>query len=183
MKAVAITEADTDLHRLTARGGRAPSPKRSEDRRDGFLVVLLTTRGARTGRTAAAGRQHRDGEGAELGPAVTDPLGQRVHGCNRSTDGSSNFAEAGTRTDVAQGEPSAPFPGGRSASCRRHLTLAIHVATRAGLTAASPRSRSAASAPTSIARWPPSGTAPWPGRASPMCSWTPPTARPGSAAA
>ena len=57
------------------------------------------------------GRQRRDGEGAELGPAVTDPLRQRVHGCNRSTDGSSNFAEAGTRTDVTQGEPSAPFPG------------------------------------------------------------------------
>jgi hypothetical protein len=57
------------------------------------------------------GRQRRDGEGAELGPAVTAPLRQRVHGCNRSTDGSSNFAEAGTRTDVAQGEPSAPFPG------------------------------------------------------------------------
>jgi hypothetical protein len=111
MKAVSIIEANTDLHRLTARGGRCAIAQAIGGSEDGFLVVLLTTRGARTGRTAAAGRQRRDGEGAELGPAVTAPLGQRVHGCNRSTDGSSNFAEAGTRTDVTQGEPSAPFPG------------------------------------------------------------------------
>jgi hypothetical protein len=34
----------------------------------------------------------------------------------------------------------------------------------------------------STRRWPPSGTAPWPARASPMWSSTPPTARPGSTA-
>jgi hypothetical protein len=41
-------------------------------------------------------------------------------------------------------------------------------------TAASARARSAGSAPTWTARWPASGTAPWPDRGSPMSSWTPP---------
>jgi len=47
-----------------------------------------------------------------------------------------------------------------------------------GPTAASPRARSAGSAPTSTRRWRRSGIARWPGRSSPMCSSTPPTARP-----
>jgi transposase-like protein len=49
-------------------------------------------------------------------------------------------------------------------------------------TAASPSRKSRGSAPTSTAKWRRSGTAPWPARPSPMCSWTPPTARPESTA-
>ena len=48
-----------------------------------------------------------------------------------------------------------------------------------GADSGSPSPRSAGSAPTSMRRWPPSGTARWPSRRSPTSSWTPPTARPG----
>jgi hypothetical protein len=41
MKAVSITEANTDLHRLTACGGRAPSPQRSEDWRMWFPIPAI----------------------------------------------------------------------------------------------------------------------------------------------
>ena len=42
MKAVSITEANTDLHRLTARGGRCAIAEAIGGSEDGFLVVLLT---------------------------------------------------------------------------------------------------------------------------------------------
>ncbi len=44
-----------------------------------------------------------------------------------------------------------------------------------GAGAGSPRARSAASAPASTRRWPPSGIARWPTSSSPTCSATPPT--------
>ena len=91
-------------------------------------------------------------------------------------------ASAYTATTAQRmGRPTSPRPARgltlRKASRRRlsrddalpPADATIHVATRAGLTAASPRSRSAASAPTSIARW---GRlpGPLPGRAElPLC--------------
>ena len=44
-------------------------------------------------------------------------------------------------------------------------------------TAGSPRARSPGSAPSSTPRWPRSGPAPWPTRASRICSLTPPTSQ------
>ena len=42
MKAVSITEANTDLHRLTVRGGRCAIAEAIGGSEDGFPVVLLT---------------------------------------------------------------------------------------------------------------------------------------------
>ena len=42
MKAVSITEANTDLHRLTVRGGRCAIAEAIGGSEDGFPVVPLT---------------------------------------------------------------------------------------------------------------------------------------------